>query len=62
MVKRESQFTQDRSRYNFVSRKVFDRKCDSYDRKISLLKDRFRELQMLVGKLVSRGLAPSEEE
>ncbi len=48
MVKRENQFTQDRSRYNFVSRKVFDRWVDRVKRDHSRLEQRFREMQSLL--------------
>ncbi len=48
-----NQAVKDLNRYNFVSRKVFDRKCDQYDRKIAELKQRFRELQELIQNAVA---------
>jgi len=59
MARRESQFTQDKSKYNFVSRKVYDRKIDQIERKHAELKQRFRELQASIS-LVLAALAPPE--
>ncbi len=60
--KRDSQYQRDLSRYNFVSRKVFDRKCDQYDRKIADLKQRFREHQVLVTAIAAALPGRAEEE
>lgn len=61
-MKKESQFTQDKSRYNFVSRKVFDRQMDRIDRKFARLMERHREQQVLILALASDRPGRSEEE
>jgi len=58
--KGEYRANSDLNRYNYVSRKVFDRHLATVDRKMARLAKRFRELQDLV--LSIRGHVPSEEE
>ncbi len=59
--KRDSQFTRDKNRFNYVSRKVFDRKVDQIERRHTDLKQRFRELQALIGEAVADSSSSEED-